>query len=65
MSGTTEFIVKLEGKTMREVADFVGARLAPLDGILSTQTCFLLKKYKVDGKAMEFKEEGDDRIQIS
>ena len=65
MSGTTEFIVKLVGKTMREVADFVGARLAPLDGILSTQTCFLLKKYKVDGKAMEFKEEGDDRIQIS
>lgn len=65
VSGTTEFLVKVKGKTMRQVADFVGSRLAPLDGVLSTQTCLMLKKYKVAGKTLEFKEEGDDRIQIS
>jgi DNA-binding Lrp family transcriptional regulator len=65
MSGDAEYFVKVKGKTMREVAEFVGNRLATIDGVLSTATCFLLKKYKVDNVLMEFEEEGDDRIQIS
>ncbi len=65
MSGKSEFFVKVTGKTMRQVAEFVGSRLAPIDGVQATVTCFLLKKYKVDGVAMEFEETGDDRIQIS
>lgn len=64
-SGRTEFFVMVKGKTMRQVSDFVGSRLAPIDGVTSTVTCFLLKKYKVNGRVMEFAEKGDDRIQIS
>lgn len=65
MSGGSEFYVKVKDKTMRQISDFVGSRLAPLEGVSATVTCFLLKKYKVDGVAMEFDKEEDDRIQIS
>lgn len=65
MSGKSEFIVKVKDRTMRQIADFVGARLAPIDGVQATVTCFMLKKYKVDGVALEFSTDEDDRIQIS
>lgn len=65
MSGGSEFYVKVKDKTMRQVADFVGSRLAPIEGVQATITCFLLKKYKVDGVSMEFDAEKDERIQIS
>ncbi len=65
MSGKNEFFVKVKGKTMRQVADFVGSRLAPIDGVQATVTCFLLRKYKVDGVCLEFEQPQDDRIQIS
>ena len=65
MSGGSEFYVKVKDKTMRQVADFVGSRLAPIEGVQGTITCFLLKKYKVDGISMEFEQEKDERIQIS
>lgn len=65
MSGKSEFFVKVKDRTMRQVADFVGARLAPIDGVQATVTCFLLKKYKVDGVCLESDGDGDDRIQIS
>lgn len=65
VSGNAEYLVKVKGKTMKEIAEFVGNRLAPLDGVSSTATYFMLKKYKVDGVSMEFEEEKDDRIIIS
>lgn len=46
MSGSYDLLVILEGKTMREVALFVAQKLAPLDGVLSTATHFVLRKYK-------------------
>ncbi|MBP3868068.1 MAG: Lrp/AsnC family transcriptional regulator [Solobacterium sp.] len=66
MSGTSEFMVSLNAKTMREVADFVGSKLAPIEGVTSTVTMFVLKKYKVNGITMDMKEElDDDRMIIS
>lgn len=66
MSGGNEFLVEIHAKTMREVADFVGEKLAPIEGILHTQTMFMLKKYKVDGVAMDLESEvEDDRLPIS
>ena len=41
--------VSIKGKTMREVALFVAERLAPIDGVLSTATHFVLRKYKDNG----------------
>jgi DNA-binding Lrp family transcriptional regulator len=49
MSGGFDLTVILEGKTMREVANFVSEKLAPMDTILSTATHFVLKKYKEHG----------------
>lgn len=49
MSGGFDFTVIVEEKTMKEVAQFVSDKLAPLDAILSTATHFVLKKYKDHG----------------
>jgi DNA-binding Lrp family transcriptional regulator len=53
MSGTYDLMVVVQGKNMREVAYFVAERLAPLEGVLSTATHFVLRRYKVDGDVME------------
>ena len=49
MSGAYDFTVFIEGKTMRQVAQFVSDKLAPMESVLSTATHFVLKKYKDHG----------------
>lgn len=49
MSGGYDLLVVIEGKTMREVSNFVFNRLAMMDGVVSTATHFILKKYKDKG----------------
>ncbi len=64
MSGGFDLTVIIEGKTMREVANFVAARLAPMDAIQSTATHFVLKKYKEHGLPLvQIKQ--DERMLIS
>lgn len=52
ISGGFDFMVTLEGKSLREVAEFVSDKLSPLDSVLSTKTNFILKKYKDHGTIM-------------
>ena len=49
MSGAFDFTVIIEGRTMRQVAQFVSDKLSPMDSVLSTATHFVLKKYKDHG----------------
>lgn len=49
ISGGFDFMVIIEGKTLREVAQFVSEKLAPMETVLSTKTNFILKKYKDHG----------------
>lgn len=49
MSGAYDLGVTVKGATLLDVSTFVSQRLAPLDGILSTATHFVLKKYKDNG----------------
>lgn len=49
MSGSYDLSVSVEGSTLREVADFVSAKLSTIDGVVSTNTNFMLKKYKYAG----------------
>lgn len=64
MSGGFDFAVMVTDKSFEEVAMFVAKRLAPLDGVLSTATHFVLKKYKEYGA--QFTENStDDRGNIS
>ena len=46
MSGAFDLTVIISGRTLREVAQFVGERLAPIEGVTGTATHFILKKYK-------------------
>ena len=52
ISGGFDFMVTIEGKTLREVSQFVSDKLSPLDAVLSTKTNFILKKYKDHGTVM-------------
>lgn len=65
MSGKYEFVVIINGKTMREVADFVAQKLAPIDGVKETVTSFVLKKYKVEGIELEGDEQVDQRLLVT
>ena len=64
MSGAFDFTVIIEGKTMREVAQFVSEKLSPMDSVLITATHFVLKKYKDHGTVMCGKAE-DERMMIT
>ena len=64
MSGAFDFTVIIEGKTMREVAQFVSEKLSTMDSVLSTATHFVLKKYKDHGTVMAEKPV-DERMMIT
>ncbi len=64
MSGAFDFTVIIEGRTMREVAQFVSEKLSPMSSVLSTATHFVLKKYKDHGTVMCDRSE-DERMLIS
>lgn len=64
MSGGFDLTVIIEGKTMREVANFVAAKLAPMDAVQSTATHFVLKKYKEHGLPL-VQVRQDERMLIS
>ncbi len=53
ISGGYDFLVIMEGKTLREAAHFVNEQLAVMDGVISTATHFILKKYKDHGTIMD------------
>ena len=64
VSGDYDLRVVVEGQTMREIAFFVAEKLATLEGVLSTRSSFLLKKYKDDGDVYE-EPEGDERLAVT
>lgn len=64
ISGGYDLLVTLEGKTLREVAQFVSDKLSTLDSVLSTKTNFILKKYKDHGTVIA-KPKEDERMLVS
>lgn len=64
MSGTYDLSVVIEGKTVNEVAHFVSQKLSTIDGVISTTTHFVLKKYKHDGTLYD-PDDNDKRIVVS
>ncbi len=63
MSGAYDLAVFLEDKTLQQVSRFVSERISTFDGVLSTATHFILKKYKIEGVLTE-KENVDYRLSI-
>ena len=64
ISGGFDLMVTLEGKTLREIAQFVSDKLSALDQVLSTKTNFILKKYKDHGTVMAAPTK-DERIMMA
>ncbi len=64
MSGPFDLMVIVEGRSMKEVALFVRERLAVLEPVNGTATCFVLKKYKENGIFMESRKK-DERMIVS
>ena len=64
ISGAYDLLVTLEGKSLKEVSNFVSEKLSTIDGVLSTATHFILKKYKDHGTIIG-KPSKDERIQVS
>lgn len=65
ISGEFDLAVMIEGKTMREVANFVSSKLSPLESVMSTSTNFILKKYKEHGLALVDDTLDDERMLIT
>ena len=65
ISGGFDLMVTLEGKTLREVSQFVTDKLSTLDQVLSTKTNFILKKYKDHGTVMTGPAKKDERSMMS
>ena len=57
MSGAFDFVVFLEGKTLKEVSMFVSTKLSTLEAVSGTATHFVLKKYKDHGMILIEKNE--------
>ncbi len=64
MSGSFDLLVSVEGKSLKDVAMFVSEKLAPMDGVVSTNTHFTLKTYKKEN-VIFMGEEIDDREVIT
>jgi DNA-binding Lrp family transcriptional regulator len=64
VSGTHDLNVVIQGHDFREVAMFVAAKLAPLEGVQSTATSFVLKSYKVEGQLIT-QEDEDRRLAVT
>jgi len=53
MSGGFDLMLIIEDSTLKEVASFISNKVAPIDGVVSTSTHFILKKYKSNGVVFE------------
>jgi DNA-binding Lrp family transcriptional regulator len=62
MSGAYDLAVFIEDASLQKVARFVSERISTFDGVISTATHFILKKYKLEGVCTEKDE--DRRISV-
>ena len=59
ISGGYDLLVTLDGKTLKEVSQFVSEKLSPVEAVISTATHFILKKYKDHGTILVKKAESE------
>ncbi len=63
MAGTYDLAVFINGKSLKEVSTFVYNKLATMETVVSTQTNFVLRKYKDHGIVFDVKTQ-DERLAI-
>ena len=62
MSGSFDLTVIMSADSIREVAEFVYAKLAAIDGVTGTATHFILKKYKEKNCVFKKPEQQEERV---
>ena len=63
VSGKYDLRLEVVGKSLQDVASFVAGKLSSQDGVKSTATYFMLKKYKESGICFT-KEEKNERLKV-
>ncbi len=63
MSGAYDLAVFVQDKSLQQVSRFVSERISTFDGVISTATHFILKKYKIEGALTE-REDMDYRLLV-
>jgi len=64
MSGSFDLLVIIEGKSLKDISNFVSTRLETIEGITSTRSHFMLKPYKKDGSIID-DQECDRRLVVT
>ncbi|UDQ97461.1 Lrp/AsnC family transcriptional regulator [Lentisphaerota bacterium WC36G] len=64
ISGGYDLRLVVNGQTLNEVASFVARKLSTIDGVTSTRTHFLLKKYKQANMILH-EDEDFERLKIT
>ncbi len=62
MSGAFDLTVIISGRSLKEVAHFVGEKLATIEDVTGTATHFILHKYKENHLIFEKREEQQERF---
>ena len=62
MSGSFDLAVFITGKSIKEISQFVFARLALIEGVTATATHFIMKKYKEKHRVFEKAPEQEERL---
>jgi len=65
VSGGHDLRIIVEAPTMREIAQFVSEKLAPIEHVTATNTHFLLKAYKEDGDILAEDAPADGRLLVT
>jgi DNA-binding Lrp family transcriptional regulator len=65
VSGGHDLRIIVEAPTMREIAQFVSEKLAPIEHVTATNTHFLLKAYKEDGDILAEDVPADGRLPVA
>lgn len=64
MAGRYDLLVRIRARSMQEISKFVWEKLAPIDGVTSTVTTFIMRKYKESGVILA-EEPRDSRLVVS
>ena len=64
ISGGYDLELEVQGDSLQAIASFVSGKLATIDGVTSTATRFILKKYKEAGRIFDHEEEYK-RLQVA
>lgn len=65
MAGVYDFALIVRGETMQDIAMFVAKKLSTIDGVLSTGTHFIMRRYKDRGMNLtEPEDQADERSLI-